>query len=358
MPSGHRKPRELGQKLATLLHRAWDPEQVSIPPDASDEALLALLLKGAAGGLAHHPLRACDPERFPAVDRLRQQHRLELMQGRLRERCLADTFTLLREAGVEPLLIKGWTVARLYPDPGMRPYGDLDLCVRDEDYERATGALQRRVAARAPVDLHRASCRQGDVLYGALFNRSRTVPLNGVDIRVPSDEEHLRLLTLHMLSHGAWRPHWLCDIAVALESRTPQFDWMLCLQGDSRLTPWVLVMLRLAHELLGARLDDVPAECSEVRAPRWVVRDVLDAWGRGRSANMDAPAGMHLALGGPVAFARAIRANWRNSVQASYELRAPVNGFPRLPYRIVASFARLPSAVRAALSDQASRGSS
>jgi hypothetical protein len=353
MNSGDRKSRELGQDLARLLRRAWDPRQVTELPADLEDPLLTLLLRGAAGGLAHYPLRHGDPERFPAIARLRQQHRLELMQGRLRERCLVETFVGLREAGVEPLLIKGWTVARHYPDPGMRPFGDLDLCVRDQDYDRAVEALGRRVDARAPVDLHRSSRRQGDVLYGSLFERSRTVPLNGVEIRVPSDEEHLRLLVLHMLSHGAWRPHWLCDIAVALESREPGFDWDLCLRGDRRLSGWVLATLRLAHELLGARLDGTPAEGSEARLPRWMAHEVLEAWGRGRSANMDAPTGVHLALGGPAAFARAVRANWRNGLQAAVELRAPAKAFPRFPVRFAASVARLPSALRAALAYRA-----
>jgi len=29
--------------------------------------------------------------------------------------------------GVEPILGKGWAIARLYPERGMRPYGDIDL---------------------------------------------------------------------------------------------------------------------------------------------------------------------------------------------------------------------------------------
>src|SRR5205814_891640 len=71
-------------------------------------------------------------------------------------------------------------------------------------------------------------------------------------------EDHLRLLCLHMLVHGVCRPLWLCDIGAALESRPAEFDWRWFLSGDPRRTRWALCALGLAHELLGARLQDTP----------------------------------------------------------------------------------------------------
>jgi hypothetical protein len=50
------------------------------------------------------------------------------------------------------------------------------------------------------------------------------VELNGAKIRILGAEDHLRLLCLHLLKHGAWRPLWLCDVAAALESRPSSFD--------------------------------------------------------------------------------------------------------------------------------------
>ncbi len=49
--------------------------------------------------------------------------------------------------------------------------------------------------------------------------RSQLVNLDGVDVRVPGLEDHLGILCLHLLHHGAFRPLWLCDIAAALETR-------------------------------------------------------------------------------------------------------------------------------------------
>jgi hypothetical protein len=42
---------------------------------------------------------------------------------------LTRVVTRLREGGVEPVLVKGPSIARLYPERGLRPFEDLDFCV-------------------------------------------------------------------------------------------------------------------------------------------------------------------------------------------------------------------------------------
>ena len=56
--------------------------------------------------------------------------------------------------GVEPLVLKGWAAARLYGEPGLRPYGDLDLCVLPSEEAAARTALQAPGAPPVLVDLH------------------------------------------------------------------------------------------------------------------------------------------------------------------------------------------------------------
>lgn len=58
----------------------------------------------------------------------------------------------LGAAGVEPLLIKGWAIARLYPGAGLRPYTNLDLIVRPSELGAARGNLWKPPAVA--VDLH------------------------------------------------------------------------------------------------------------------------------------------------------------------------------------------------------------
>jgi len=48
----------------------------------------------------------------------------------------------LREAGCKPVLLKGDTLARLYPNPNLRACGDIDILVHPDHYQVAIRTLQ------------------------------------------------------------------------------------------------------------------------------------------------------------------------------------------------------------------------
>src|SRR5689334_17303364 len=62
----------------------------------------------------------------------RSAYRWQLLENAVREHELSDIFRVLRSVNIEPILLKGWSVARLYKDPATRPLGDIDLLLRDE----------------------------------------------------------------------------------------------------------------------------------------------------------------------------------------------------------------------------------
>ena len=72
------------------------------------------------------------------------------------------------------------------------------------------------------------------------------------------------------------------DIAAALESRAPEFDWERCLGGNARRSDWVACTLGLAHRLLGASLENTPVVDRARTLPTWLVSTVLRQWGEGR----------------------------------------------------------------------------
>ena len=160
--------------------------------------------------------------------------------------------------GIEPILFKGWTLARLYPHRALRPFGDFDLLVREEEGERARVVLRSLgpdLQSRADVDTASTLARYlPDRTEAELFGRARSETVDGARFRTLAPEDHLRLVALHQLHHGAWRPLWLCDVAVLVESLPTDFSWSLCLTGDPHLSEGVLVSVALAAELLGARV--------------------------------------------------------------------------------------------------------
>jgi len=235
---------------------------------------------------------------------------------------------LLREAGVEPLLVKGWAAALLYPEPGLRPYGDIDLLVRPEQHTVAREALV--AGARAPVDLHRGLADLDDHELEDVFARSRHVPLGKVEIRIPSAEDHLRLLCLHAFRHGLSRAVWLCDIAAALESRATDFDWGRLLTGDRRRSEAVVAALGLARAMLAAELGPTPLAARAERLPRWLVPATLRQWGKG--SGLREPMGSFLRR--PRGALAELRKHWPNPIEGTMGVGAPWNAWPRLPFQL------------------------
>ena len=125
-----------GRLVAELLAGAWRDAPPAPGLSAAElAAVTPLLLASGGAALAWRRVRVSESLRAtPAAHQLRQAYRLHTLEAALHERNIKQVFALLRAAGVEPLLVKGWAVARLYTEPGARPYGDIDLCVRPADY--------------------------------------------------------------------------------------------------------------------------------------------------------------------------------------------------------------------------------
>jgi hypothetical protein len=136
-----------------------------------------------------------------------------------------------------------------------------------------------------------------------------------------------------MLRHGAWRPLWLVDVAVAFESRPAAFDWNYFLSGDPRQTEWALSALGMAHRLLGADVRGTPAEAHLARLPSWLIPAVLEQWGRGKPLPQEGRR-LHSYFRNRDGLLEALLARWPNAIQATVSLHGAFNEWPRLPFQI------------------------
>ena len=326
--------------MARVLRGAWRSPPAAFDLDHGDlvEAL-PLLLRSGSAGLAWWRAR---PAGVPpsALKPLHDAAGIHALQGAILQAKIPAAFDRLRARGVEPLLGKGWAVAHLYPRLGLRPYGDIDLYVRPEDEPAARAALDEPGSETLPVDLHRGLAELDDRRFEEVFARSQIRRLDDTDVRVFSPEDHLRLLALHLLRHGAWRPVWLCDLALILESLPPDFDSACFMSGDVARTDAAVCALRLAHELLGASLEGVPVAVRERRLPRWLVPAILRQWGDARFQPHGTRTPMAVELRRPRGLLRALRARWPNGVEATIGRRGPFNDLPRLPFQIGECLAR------------------
>lgn len=330
--------RERGARLAALLSGAW---RASPPPaegiDIHD--LAPRLHRSGAAALAWARLRSAAAEADETVAGLRQAHRAQTLAAALHRRHIAHVFEVFRGHGVEPILFKGWAAARLYPDPALRPHGDIDICVRPEQDAQARAA-HGAVTEDCSIDLHLGLTQLDDLGLEDVYRRSEEVALDGGRVRVLGAEDHLRLLALHALRHGVWRPVWLVDVAAAVEGRPPAFDWDLFQSGRPRRSRWVAAMIGLAHSILGMDLGGVPASIAVRRPPAWATTAILEAWGSDTLAAQGARIPMRH-LRDPLTIARALRRRWPGPLEATLGAGAPMNAFPRWPIQIVASAFRV-----------------
>ena len=191
-----------GKLVATALNGAWRRTQ---PPPNRSPAELAeitpLLLGSGAAALgwwrvSHSKLQSC-----PAAIQLKQGYRLHILQTAIHESQIQKAFAVLRSTGVEPLLAKGWAAAQLYPEQGLRPYGDIDLYVRPEQHRAARIALSTGVPP-GPVDLHRGFHELDDRSFEELCGRSRQGNLGGVEVssvNYPSRSATTRIPVTYLL---------------------------------------------------------------------------------------------------------------------------------------------------------------
>ena len=342
-----------GGLVAGLLATAWraHPEPLDIAPERLVEVLPLLLAPSGLAALAWWRLRHSGGLP-PTLQPLEDARGVVASKAFLHRRDLPRAVACLRAAGIEPILVKGWAIARHYPDPYMRSSSDVDLCVRRAAYRAARTALDHSTRLTLPVDLHRGFDTLDEEDEEVLFGRSTLVDLGGVPVRVLAPEDHLRVLCYHMLRHGASRPLWLCDVALAVESRPPDFDWAQCLGPRRRVADWVACAIGLAHSLLGARVDDTPLSVRTRQLPRWLVPTVLRQWGKQHRAL--APLASY--MGRPQQLLAETLTHWPNGVQATVALRRPFDGGPRLPYQIASSLQGMMRFVRGATRRRRSGG--
>ncbi|HKP86122.1 MAG TPA: nucleotidyltransferase family protein [Blastocatellia bacterium] len=324
-----------GELIARALAGAWraSPPPIDISTDEL-EKVAPLLFGSGAAALTWAKLRRSDLNDTPLALEFQQAYRLHSVQAAVHDSEIREVIKMLGAAGLEPLLVKGWAVARFYPEMGLRPYGDIDLCVRPEQYEAAAAIMSTPEGEKYNVDLHRGFEKLDEQSLDELFARSETLRLGDANVRVLKLEDQFRILCAHMLRHGAWRPLWLCDIAAITESLPSDFDWDLCLAGDRHEADWVACSVGLAHQLLEARVDDTPLAGRAGRLPSWLVPAVLKQWRRSRAIDHTPGELMTVSLRHLTRIPKALYERWPNPVQATFNLNAPFNGLPRLPFQV------------------------
>lgn len=187
-------------------------------------------------------------------------------------------------AGLTWLAMKGPVVARLYPDPGDRAYGDLDVLVDRRHFPDAVGILEAMgfghvihnwalaehmlagqielstggVAIDAHWHLHysRADRHSYQLDPDAMLSRARRVEVAGAAVPTFDAVDTVMALGFHAARSGGHRLMWLKDIERAVAVDEPDLDELVERCRQARCGPPVGLILGRAQRLLGARVPD------------------------------------------------------------------------------------------------------
>jgi len=336
MTSSNSRPQ--GQLVADFLAGSWRDVQAPLEMSLGDlERVTTLLYNSGGTGLAWWRIHETDLKTTPCGELLHQGYRLQALQTPINEERIVRAFQLLRDAAVEPILIKGWAAAQFYPHRTLRPYGDIDLVVRPADYSTAVKVLRQDEAATWWIDLHKGLPELDDRSVDELFERSHTLSLNDVEVRVLSHEDHLALLAIHLLKHGAWRPTWLCDIGAMVELIPAGFDQDICFGSNENRAAWIASAIAMAHQLMGANIERIELPKQVKALPDWLVRAVLEQWGNLFQADhlpVQPRPPLSYALRNPRTLMKEIRERWPDPIVATFNLGGQFNNFPRFPYQL------------------------
>jgi putative nucleotidyltransferase-like protein len=334
-----------GSLVSTVLRGAWRaqlPSDLSLSSEELDEVTPLLYGSGAAG-LGWWRIRDTAWRGSASAELMHQALQLQTLFAEIHKTKVQKTFRLFRSAGVEPILIKGWAIGRLYPQPGLRPAGDIDLFIRRGDYAAAQRVIKSEEARDCWVDLHTHIFELADRSPEDLYERSELVLCGDEQVRVLRSEDHFALLAIHFLKHGAWRPLWLCDLALMLESMSAAFDWKLCLGKERQRENWILSAAGLAQTLLDAEADNERVLAQARRIPSWLVRGVLKQWER-PFADEQPPAyhgaPMRSYLRHPRGVLRDLARRWPNPIVATVSVNGTFDSRPRWPYQLSNCFLR------------------
>ncbi len=167
---------------------------------------------------------------------------------------LAPALKLLREHGIEPVVLKGFGLAALYPNPTLRQIGDIDLFVGIANFHEACTLLRTLPGSynwgdevdvgrhyniefgQYSLEVHRVSADIEDAKlyphYAAmeqegLMDHPQRIEYEGLEISIPSKEFVVFFTFYHAWHHYletgvGWRQ--LSDVAMALHSYQGQLD--------------------------------------------------------------------------------------------------------------------------------------
>lgn len=313
---------ELGRLIARAHYQAW---RLDAPPfDLTPEELAAILpnlIRSGSAGIVWHRVKPFREKYGAMAYALEAATDAQIAHNQRVEEAVVECVSRLRAYGIEPVLIKGLALAKLYPEGIVRPAGDIDLVVHKEEFAAAHAILHDSTKPAIPIDVDLKHVQILDEAPHAGFSPDiGTVVIGGRTIRTISPSDNLSMLVGHFLKHSGAKCRWLVDIALFLEAGTSRTDHRYSAERH-----WIEPSEWMARSELGLQS---PIQIGRIRptrpAPLWLVSEVRCRWVV-HSQRTQHPV-ISLVLADPTKIGVALTQAWLSPLEAIFRSRS---GIPR-----------------------------
>lgn len=261
------------QYFALLRSALWNTP-VDIEGDVEWDAVMQLAKHHATNVLLSGVATQMKGSNRPPVSMLGEMQlamRFNLMNHLKLKQILVSAVKLLQQHNIEPVLLKGFSLAMLYPNPNLRQFGDIDLYVGLGDFHEACkllctlpggynwreeedfGKHYNIEFGPYPMEIHRVSADLSghkelpvyeSIEREGLSEKTQRVNFEGFELRIPSKEFMVFFTFFHAWTHFlttgvGWRQ--ISDVALTLHAYHGQLDlsklyrWINAMH---MLTPW------------------------------------------------------------------------------------------------------------------------
>jgi hypothetical protein len=202
------------------------------------------------------PLKQCIPQKV--MDTLKKAYHENIASNMYLYEELSRILKHFNDKGIKVIVLKGAALAKVvYKDIGLRSMADIDLLVRKEDLPYAKEILSdlnyvpkmlilseewhNKNHHHLPAYIHREKSliveihwditkKPFDINIKKWFERAKDAEFNGYKVLIPSPEDMIIHLCIHLYNHGYHSRmilRELCDISETLNNYSGKFDWML-----------------------------------------------------------------------------------------------------------------------------------
>lgn len=219
---------------------------------------------------------------------------------------IAEVFTLYKQHGIHPILLKGQGVAQNYLNPLHRNSGDIDLYIGEDDYDKANAILRKESTRESEesnkhasitwrgvtIENHRIMTHLNAPASNKYFNRtlkewfpqgSRKLDIHGFTTDVcPLEFDATFVLihsVLHFLNEGIGLRQ-ICDWTCMLHAQSKVMDKKRFLQmlDGVGLMKAARAFGAIATDFLGLSAENLPFKLTkkDYILGEWLLHDVLE----------------------------------------------------------------------------------